>query len=621
MSGWQHLAAVLAAGAAFAAAAFAGAVEGSPGAVGTAASPRQVFTEEAAARGLDFVHFNGMSGELYFVEMNGAGAALFDYDHDGDLDIYLVQGAMLGPGKTSAGAALPAPLPPGDRLYRNELVPSGELRFTDVTGESGIDARGYGMGVATGDFDNDGWVDLYVTNFGSNQLWRNNGDGTFADVTAAAGVDDARWSVPAIFLDYDRDGWLDLYVGNYVDFTIAGHQTCPTVSGARDYCGPLAYHAESDRLFRNLGGDAGGPNQDGANRGGAAAGGRGPKTTAPGATVRFEDVSASTGLRAAPGAALGAVAGDFDLDGWPDLYVANDQMRNFMWMNPGASSGAGSFREEALMAGTAVNEEGQPEASMGVAAGDVDNDGDEDLFMTHITRETNTLYLNDGSGFFADATIAAELGAASWEYTGFGTGLFDYDNDGLLDLLVVNGAVRIIEALARDNDPHPLHQRNQLFHNLGGRFEEVSERSGAVFASSEVSRGAAFGDIDNDGDTDVLVTNNAGPVRLLINHVGQERHWLGLDLHGTAGDRPMLGARVGLRRPGRPTLWRRVGTGGSYASAGDPRVLFGLGEDPAVAAVEVWWPDGAAESWPIAAVDRYLTLRQGSGTALGGGGR
>ena len=561
---------------------------------GTGGGP--IFFDRATASGVDFAHFNGMSGELYFVEMNGAGAALIDYDRDDDLDLYLVQGTMLGPGKTIADATLP----PGDsgplrdRLYRNELVPSGELRFTDVTEQSGIDARGYGMGVAAGDVDNDGWPDLYVTNFGANQLWRNNGDGTFSDVTAAAGVGEERWSVPATFVDYDRDGWLDLYVGNYVDFTIPGHQTCLTAAGSRDYCGPRAYHPESDRLFRNLG---------------AAAG------------VRFEDRSATAGLRAAPGATLGALAGDFNGDGWPDLYVANDQMRNFMWLNPAAADGRQSFREEALMAGTAVNDEGQPEGSMGVDAGDYDNDGDEDLFMTHITRETNTLYANDGGGFFVDSTIAAELGPASWEYTGFGTGLFDYDNDGWLDVLVVNGAVRLVEAQVRDKEPHPLRQRNLLFRNLGGRFEEVSGRAGEVFALAEVGRGAAFGDVDNDGDTDVLVTNNAGPARLLINQVGQDRHWLGLDLRGTAGDRQMLGAWVGVRRPDRPTLWRRARSGGSYASAGDARVLVGLGESAAVSGVEVHWPDGRVESWQITEVDRYHTLRQGSGRPAEGAAR
>jgi hypothetical protein len=556
----------------------------------------EVFVDVAAAAGLDFAHFNGMSGELYFVEMNGAGAAMFDFDRDNDLDLYLVQGAMLG-GKEIAEATLPprAPLPLRDRLFRNELVPSGELRFTDITAESGIDAHGYGMGVATGDVDNDGWTDLYVTNFGSNQLWRNNGDGTFRDITATAGVDDDRWSVPATFLDYDRDGWLDLFVGNYVDFTVAGHQTCLTAGGARDYCGPMAYHSETDRLFRNLGAAADGD-------------------------VRFGDYSARAGLRSMPGATLGALAGDFNGDGWPDIYVANDQMRNFMWFNPASAAGTESFREEALMAGTAVNEEGQPEGSMGVDAADVDNDGDEDLFMTHISRETNTLYLNDGSGFFADATIATELGPASWEYTGFGTSFVDYDNDSLLDLLVVNGAVRLLEAQVHDNDPHPLRQRNLLFHNLGGRFDEVSEGSGPLFELAEVSRGAAFGDIDNDGDTDVLVTHNAGSARLLINTVGQDSHWLGLDLRATGGGRVMLGARVAVRRRGRPTLWRTARSGGSYASAGDPRVLVGLGEAPAVSAVEVYWPDGRVESWLVGEVDRYLTLRQGSGTEAKGGG-
>ena len=550
----------------------------------------EIFVDMAGAAGLDFRHFNGMSGELYFVEMNGSGAALLDFDRDGDLDAYLVQGAMLGPGKKLTDATMPpaSPGPPRDRLFRNELVPTGELRFTDVTEASGIDARGYGMGVATGDVDNDGWPDLYLTNFGANQLWRNNGDGTFSDVTAAAGVDDDRWGISATFVDIDRDGWLDLYVGNYVDFTIAGHQTCLTAGGARDYCGPLAYHAEPDRLFRNLGA--------------GAAGG-----------ARFEDVSASAGLRAAPGNGMGAVTGDFNGDGWADIYVANDQMRNFMWINQGPEGG---FRDEALMAGTAVNEEGQPEASMGVAAGDLENDGDEDLFMTHITRETNTLYLNDGSGFFTDSTIAAELGSASWEYTGFGTALFDYDNDGLLDVLTVNGAVRILEALARQGDPHPLAQSNQLFHNQGGRFVDVSDRAGAAFRIGEVSRGAAFGDVDNDGDTDVLVSNNAGPARLLVNQVGQDRHWLGLALRGVGG-RHMLGAWVGVKRGDRPTLWRRARTGGSYASAGDPRLLFGLGEDPTVTAVEVHWPDGQVETFPVAGADRYLELTQGGGSPVG----
>ena len=577
-----------------------------PPAAGAQASPppapQEIFTDEAARTGLDFVHFNGMSGELYFVEMNGAGAALFDYDRDGDLDAYLVQGAMLGEGKKPADATFPPREPtPRDRLFRNELIPSGKLRFTDVTARSGIDSRGYGMGVAVGDVDNDGWPDLYVTNFGANQLFRNRGDGSFADVTAAAGVVDDRWSVPALFADFDRDGWLDLYVGNYVSFSYLNHRTCLTPTGARDYCGPLAFQPETDRLLRNLGPDAGGK-------------------------VRFEDVSARWGIRSQAGATLGAIAGDFNGDGRPDLYVANDQMANFLWIQQssgGASGAAIAFRDEALLSGTAVNEEGRPEGSMGVDAGDFDGDGDEDLFMTHITRETNTLYSSDGGGFFVDATIAAELGPPSWEYTGFGAGFLDYDNDGWPDLLVVNGAVRILEHLALLKDPHPLHQRNQLYRNVpspqGRRFEEVSGRAGAVFELSEVSRGAAFGDVDNDGDTDVLVTNNAGPARLLINRVGQDRRWLGLRLVGGGVERDMLGAWVGVHRPGATALWRRVRTGGSYASAGDPRVLVGLGDSPEVSRVEVRWPDGRRETWPTPEVGRYTTLRQGEGTAAAEG--
>ena len=556
-----------------------------------------IFTDGTAASGLDFHHFNGMSGELYFVEMNGAGAAVLDYDGDDDLDLFLVQGAMLGPGRKLSDATLAprSPLPLRDRLYRNELVPTGRLRFTDVTDDSGIDSRGYGMGVATGDVDNDGWTDLYVTNFGPNRLFLNNGDGTFREITEQAGAGDDRWSVSATFLDFDRDGRLDLFVTNYVDFTFDSHQTCRTVSGSGDYCGPLAYHSEPDRLLRNLG-----------------------PGSAPGAgtPVRFEDYSTRAGIAETPGAALGVASGDFNGDGWPDVYVANDQMRNFMWINQTDAATGERFRDEALMAGTAVNEQGNPEASMGIAVGDFDNDGDEDLFMTHLTRETNTLYANDGGGFFDDATIAAALGPPSWEYTGFGTGFLDFDNDGWLDLLAVNGAVRLIEAQVAAGDPHPLRQRNLLFHNRAGSgFEEVGDRAGEVFALSEVSRGAAFGDLDNDGDTDVVVTNNAGPARLLINQVGQERHWLGLRLRDASGKREIPGARVAVQRPGRPTLWRRAGTGGSYASAGDPRVLVGLGDDPRVSGVEVHWPDGQAESWVVTEVDRYLTLRRGTGTA------
>ncbi len=417
------------------------------------ARPVEIFTDMAGRLGVDFVHFNGMSGEYYMAEINGAGCALFDYDGDGDLDVYLVQGNMLGEGKTLADARFPPQhlLPLRDRLYRNDLAVSADgqrkLGFTDVTEQSGQPAVGYGFGVAAGDVNNDGWLDLYLTNFGSNQLLVNNGDGTFRDATRESGTDDKRWSVPAAFLDYDRDGWLDLFVGNYVEFTYKLHKICRTAAGERDYCGPAAYQRVTDRLFRNRG--------DGT----------------------FEDVSIRSRIQSVPSKSLGVVTADFNGDGWIDIYVANDLVENQMWI----SQGDGTFSDEALLAGSAVNAEGRPEASMGVDAADFDGDGDEDLFMTHLVAETNTLYLNNGSGMFEDASIQSGVGVASWSHTGWGTLWFDYDNDGWLDLLIANGAVRAIEELEQKGDPYPFHEPNQLLRNLGnGRFEEVTGRAGRV---------------------------------------------------------------------------------------------------------------------------------------------
>lgn len=551
--------------------------------------PSAMAAFESAPDGvLPFTHFNGMTGELYFPEMMGAGAALFDYDNDGDLDVYLVQGNMLGPGKRAEQALLPPPgrLPLSDGLFRNDSrFENGrvELKFTDVTEQAGIRATGYGMGVAVGDIDNDGWVDLYVTNFGANQLWRNRGDGGFEDLTAKSASGDTRWSVSAAFLDFDRDGLLDLYVGNYVDFDFQRHKPCRSTTSARDYCSPLAYRPEPDRLLRNLGGG------------------------------RFEDVTQSSGIGKAFGGALGVVAADFNDDGWLDVYVANDGSPNQLWMN----RGGGRFEDTALLAGVAVNMQGAPEASMGVDAGDFDGDGDLDLFMTHLTRETNTLYINDGQGWFEDKSAPSGLAGLSFAYTGFGTAWFDYDRDGRLDLLAANGAVTRIESQLRAGDPFPLRQRNQLFRNLGaGAFEEIGTRAGQVFQLAEVSRGAAFGDIDNDGDTDVLITNNSGPARLLINHAAPGRAWLGVRLLDAAGKRDMYGARAALHLPGGNSLWRRVRADGSYASANDTRIIFGLGDKPATAyRLEVVWPDGRREVWDKLPPGRYHSLRQGSGSA------
>ncbi len=570
------------------------AVEPDPPPAAVAAPPpetgEEIFVERAEALGLDFVHFNGMSGELYFVEIVGSGAALFDADGDGDLDAYLVQGNLLG------AAADPAHR---DRLFRNRLVETGELAFEDVTEQSGMVSDGYGMGVAAGDVDNDGDVDLYVTAFGANRLYRNDsadndpaGGGAirFTDITGASGTGDERWSTSAAFTDYDLDGRLDLYVANYVSFTLATHKECYAETSARDYCGPLSYQPYPDRLLRGIG--------DG----------------------KFEDVSGSARIVTAFGGALGVVASDFNSDGRPDFYVANDGLANQLWINQGSGDDGGpvTFSDQALLAGCAYNRDGQAEGSMGIGAADFDDDGDDDLFMTHITGETNTLFRNH-DGLFDDDTRKTGLGMPSRAATGFGTAFFDHDNDGRLDLLVANGAVKTIEKLALAGDPFPLHQTNQLFSNLAGdggavRFSEVTARAGEAFALSEVSRGAAFGDVDNDGDADVLVVNNNGRARLLLNRVGQDRSWLGLRLVHENG-RDAYGARVACVLAGERTLWRRPRADGSYCSSNDPRVLFGLGEAAAVEAVRVHWPDGRSEEWDWrqTPINRYHTLVQGRG--------
>ncbi len=547
------------------------------------------FVDVARQAGIHFLHFNGMSGEFYFPEIKGAGVGLFDFDNDGDLDVYLAQGRMLGPGKTIRDATFPPPeeiLPLKDRLFRNDLTRGADgrpiLKFVDVTEASGIVEDEFGLGVAAGDYDNDGWVDLYVTSFTSNRLWRNNGDGTFSDVTRTAGVEDGRYSTSAAFLDYDRDGWLDLYVVNYINFSYETHRPCYLPQGNIDYCGPQSYDAVPDSLFRNRG--------DGA----------------------FEDVSERARIVTAYGSGLGVVTADFDQDGWLDIYVANDNRPNFLWFN----NGDGTFREGAMFGGCALSADGVPEASMGVDAGDFDNDGDEDLFMTHLMRQTNTLYINEGKGLFLDRTLVSGLGAPSQSATAFGTAWLDYDNDGWLDLFTANGAVSSIESLARAGDPFPYDEKNQLFRNLGaGLFSEVTDQAGADFQIAEVSRGAAFGDIDNDGDVDILVTNSTGPTRLLLNRIGARHHWLGVRLISPEG-RDMEGAWAMLRQADAPPLWRRARAAASFCSTNDPRILFGLGQSRQSATLEVTWPDNTRERWGNLEVDQYVTLIKGRGEAL-----
>ena len=551
------------------------------GGAATPAPSAPIFVESAAATGLTFTHVNGAGGNYFLPEVMGAGVALLDYDNDGDLDVFLVQGAAL-PFDAATKAGRGRGGPPTCRLFRNDLVAAADgrrtLHFTDVTEAAGVGLRVYGMGAAVGDYDNDGYPDLFVTSFGSTTLLHNNGDGTFTDVTKQAAVSDSAWSTSAAFIDFDRDGYLDLFVARYVDFTTAANKLCNDPAGARDYCSPRAYRPVPARLFRNDG--------------------RG----------HFVDVTAAAAVTKAYGAGLGVAVGDYNGDGWLDIYVANDGTPNQLWIN----RHDGTFADEGLISGAALSATGNPEGSMGIASGDFDLDGDEDLFVTNIVGETSVLYVNDGRGNFVDARVKSGLAALTAAFTGFGVDWIDYDNDGWPDLFVANGAVNIVEALR--GQPSPYRMRNQLFHNTGaGRFQETSGLAGSAFARAEIGRGAAFGDIDNDGDIDVVVTNNNGPVRLLLNQLGAANHWLEIRLEQRPSNRFGIGSLIGVERAGRPTLWRRVRTDGSYLSASDVRAHFGLGSSADVSAVVVRWPDGERERWTGIAGDRLVTLRRGSG--------
>jgi hypothetical protein len=539
------------------------------------------FVDRAGDTGLGFVHFNGMSGEFYYPEMFGPGVGLLDVDGDGDLDVYVVQGQMLGDKPLSAATMAP-PMARGDRLFRNDLVVHADgtrtLRFTDVTADSGIDLRTYGMGMAAGDFDNDGAIDVYRTGVGRGALLRNDGQGSFTDVTATSGTsNEGGWSVSAAFVDYDRDGWLDLFVGNYVDYRVERDVDCQTVTGQPDYCPPNKFPAQRDRLYRNRGNGT------------------------------FEDVTTRALVGGAHGPALGVSTADFDGDGWIDIYVGNDGQPNQLWIN----QRDGSFADKAFLSGAAVSGAGAAEASMGVDAGDYDNDGDEDLFVTNWLSQMNILYANAGGGLFQDRKAPSGLGSASLAKTGFGTAWFDYDNDGWLDLLTANGGVAAVESQMRAGDPFPYRMTNDLYRGDGGRFAPVSADAGGPFASMHVSRGAAVGDIDNDGDPDVVIGNDAGPLELLINDGGNRNHWIGLRLLDSAGRRDMPGARVTIDRADGITLHRRARSDGSYASASDPRVLAGLGSSSTPPRVRVRWPDGTAQDVGEVPVDRWTTVRQG----------
>jgi hypothetical protein len=520
------------------------------------------FVEASRDAGIDFRHQRADEVRYWLPEIMSGGAAWLDYDGDGDQDLYLVQGGSL---ISTDGK------PPGNVLYRNE----GNGSFTDISAASGADENRYGMGAAVGDYDGDGDPDIYVTNVGRNTLYANGGDGTFEDVTEAAGVGDTGWGSSAGFLDYDGDGDLDLFVVNYIVWSAQNEFECRG-AGKVDYCHPQHYQAPAmDRLYRNEG--------DGT----------------------FSDVTRTSGVALAFGNGLGLALGDYDGDGWQDVYVANDGMLNQLWIN----QRDGTFRDEALLSGAAVSGDGMAEAGMGVIAVDIEEDGDLDLFMTHLRGESNTLYVNDGRGVFDDNTAIRGLGAASLPYTGFGVGAADFDNDGLRDIFVANGRVGRAQAALVPDDPFA--EPNLLFAGVGeGRFAEVLPRGGSRPELIANSRGAAFADYDNDGDVDVLVVNNGGAAHLLRNVAGDSRRSIQFEVVDRQG-RSAIGALVTVEAQGRRQS-RQVQPAYSYASANDARVHFGLDDLERVDAVTVRWPDGSIESYGSLPTGGRHVLRQGA---------
>lgn len=519
------------------------------------------FVDVAQSAGIDFVHRSGATGARYLPETYGSGAAFLDFDGDGALDLYLVNSGRL-PALSTAPAAANA-------LYRNE----GAGRFSAQN--AGVGDRGYGMGATVGDFDNDGWADLYVTNFGPNALFHNRGAGRFADVTTSADVGCPRWGTSAAFADVDLDGDLDLFVGNYLDYPTEDPLVCRVGnSEERLYCDPRKFGGAVDRLYINEG-DAG--------------------------AGAFADRTAAFGLVSTAGKELGVVFGDYDQDGDPDLYLANDLVPNMLYRNDGAR-----FVDRGLASGTSLNGEGGVEAGMGVDMADADGDGYLDLFVTNFQWESNTLYRNLGGTFFADATVAAGITRASMAFLGFGTGFFDFDNDGDLDLFVANG--HVYDNVEQVDRAAEYAQRNQLLENVGaGTFVERGDL-GPGLSLVQVSRGSAFGDIDGDGDLDIAV-NNSNDRPALLRNDANGGGWLGLRLQGAASNRDAIGARVELTAGGR-TLVREVRRNASYLSSHDPRVLFGLGDAEVAERVEIRWPSGVVQVVEALPGRQYVVIQE-----------
>ena len=504
------------------------------------------FTDVTEEAGIQFQHISGITEKKYLIETMGSGAAFFDYDNDGDIDLYIVNSGMV-PGTTETATF-------GNVLYRND----GNGRFTDVTETAGVGDTGYGMGVVVGDYDNDGDEDLYVVNFGPNVLYENNGDGTFTDVTKQAGLEDAAWGICGAFVDFDRDSDLDLYVVNYVEYDF-NMKLCVN-QGLFIYCHPRYFVGETDMLYRN--------NGDGT----------------------FTSITKEAGIyNTVEGKGMSIAVGDYNNDSWPDIYIVNDTTRNFLYMN----NRDGTFTDIGLYAGCGYDANGMPQGGMGSDCGDYDNDGWLDIFVTNSSRETNMLYKNNGDGTFTDVTETVGLADPSFFYLGYGNKLFDYDNDGDLDIFVANGHLQDIIELLENQVTYA--QNAHLYRNNGnGIYTEISSELGGYFAERYVGRGVAVGDYDNDGDTDIFIVNSNQPAILLRNDGGNLNNWLRLQLIGTKSNQDGIGARIKVVSGGLTQI-REIQSGSSYVSESDRRIIVGLGKNNQAELIEIKWPSGVVQ--------------------------
>ena len=535
-----------------------------------------VFADTRVKAGINFQLLSSRTPQKYLIETMPGGVALLDYDGDGLEDLFFVNGAGLRSPMPAGAAPDKSGAQYWNRLYHN----NGDGTFTDVTEKAGLRGHSYGMGVAVGDYDNDGYPDIYVTNFGRNILYHNNGDGTFTDVTGKAGVAGGGWSSSALFVDYDRDGRLDLFVARYLDWDFSKNMPCGAPDrGQPAYCHPDVFKSVSYLLYHN--------NGDGT----------------------FTDVSAKSGIAAVPGRGLGAAFNDYDRDGWPDILVANDAIAEQLFHN----NHNGTFSEVGIAAGLAYDEDGQTFSGMGVAFEDYDNDGWPDVFIGDLANQKYALFRNV-KGVFQYVSGATGVARMTMPHSGWGTGLIDYDNDGWKDLFVAQSHVMDNIQYFQGNVRY--RESLLLLRNVAGRFEDVSAQSGEPFRSLQAARGAAFGDLDNDGQIDIVVSCLDGKPMLLHNQ-GSPNHWLTVNTIGTASNRDGIGARLHLVTGSGSSQFATVSTAGSYFSANDKRVHFGLGEERSVRSLEIVWPSGIEQKIDNPGMDRILTVREPAGTPKG----